>query len=62
MPCLPVGARIIGAVEIFDALTTSRPYQETMSPRQAVERMADLVGTVIDPSVHDALDRVVNRK
>ncbi|HEX9894831.1 MAG TPA: HD domain-containing phosphohydrolase [Gemmatimonadales bacterium] len=59
---IPVGARIIGAVEIFDALTTSRPYQETMSPRQAVERMADLVGTVIDPSVHDALDRVVNRK
>jgi putative nucleotidyltransferase with HDIG domain len=42
---IPVGARIIGAVEIYDALTTSRPYQETMIPAQAVERMADLVGT-----------------
>ena len=45
----PVGARIIGAVEIYDALTTSRPYQETMTPVQAVERMADLVGTVSTP-------------
>lgn len=57
---IPVGARIIGAVEIFDALTTSRPYQETMSPPQAVERMADLVGTVVDPRVHAALLRVVH--
>jgi putative two-component system response regulator len=57
---IPMGARIIGAVEIFDALTTSRPYQETMGPRQAVDRMADLVGTVIDPRVQAALIRAVN--
>ena len=30
---IPLGARIIGAVEIFDALTTSRPYQEKMAAR-----------------------------
>ena len=29
---IPLGARIIGAVEIFDALTTARPYQEKMPP------------------------------
>jgi len=58
---IPIGARIIGAVEIYDALTTSRPYQETMVPSQAVERIADLIGTVIDPDVHEALTRVVAR-
>jgi putative nucleotidyltransferase with HDIG domain len=58
---IPIGARIIGAVEIFDALTTSRPYQETMTAHQAVHRMEDLVGTVLDPSVHDALTKVVDR-
>jgi len=58
---IPVGARILGAVEIFDALTTSRPYQDTMRPAMAVERMADLVGTVLDPDVHQALARVVAR-
>lgn len=57
---IPIGARIIGAVEIYDALTTSRPYQETMTPAQAVQRMADLVGTVIDARVHEALSRVVS--
>ena len=56
---IPFGARIIGAVEIYDALTTSRPYQEKMPPAMAVERMRDLVGTVLDPAVHNALETVV---
>ena len=59
---IPLGARIIGAVEIYDALTTARPYQEKMEPETAVERMADLVGTVIDPAIHRALQTVVARR
>lgn len=59
---IPLGARIIGAVEIYDALTTSRPYQERMSPEEAVQRMRDLVGTAIDPGVHEALEAVVARR
>jgi response regulator RpfG family c-di-GMP phosphodiesterase len=58
-PEIPMGARILGAVEIFDALTTSRPYQDTMTPEQAVARMGDLVGTVLDADVHRALAAVV---
>jgi putative nucleotidyltransferase with HDIG domain len=59
---IPYGARIIGAVEIYDALTTSRPYQEKMEPGTAVERMRDLVGTVLDPEVHRGLAAVVGRR
>jgi HD-GYP domain-containing protein (c-di-GMP phosphodiesterase class II) len=59
---IPLGARIIGTVEIYDALTTARPYQEKMPPEVAVERMADLVGTVLDPAVHLALESVVERR
>jgi putative two-component system response regulator len=59
---IPLGARIIGAVEIYDALTTSRPYQEKMPPEAAVERMRDLVGTIIDPAVHRALEAVVSHR
>jgi cyclic di-GMP phosphodiesterase len=59
---IPLGARVIGAVEIFDALTTLRPYQEKMAPEVAVERMRDLVGTVIDPLVHRALEAVVSHR
>ena len=59
---IPIGARILGAVEIYDALTTSRPYQEKMLPALAVERLRDLVGTVMDPAVHRALQSVVARR
>jgi len=59
---IPMGARIIGAVEIYDALTTSRPYQERMTPELAVERLRDLAGTVIDPDVHRALQQVIARR
>ena len=59
---IPYGARIIGAVEIFDALTTSRPYQEKMPADTAIERMRDLAGTVLDPAVHAALESVIRRR
>ncbi len=59
---IPLGARIIGAAEVYDALSTSRPYQEKMTPEQAVVRMADLAGTVLDPEVHVALATVVARR
>jgi putative two-component system response regulator len=59
---IPLGARIIGAVEIYDALTTARPYQERMPPELAVERVRDLIGTVIDPAVHGALEAVVSQR
>jgi putative nucleotidyltransferase with HDIG domain len=59
---IPLGARIIGTVEIYDALTTARPYQEKMEPDTAVERMRDLIGSAIDPAIHEALEAVVSRR
>src|SRR5213594_3927372 len=34
---IPMGGRIIGAAEVFDALSTSRAYQEKMTPEKARE-------------------------
>ena len=59
---IPIGARVIGAAEVFDALSTSRAYQEKLSPEKAIERIADLSGTVLDPRVYDALASVVARR
>jgi len=59
---IPVGARIIGAAEVYDALSTSRPYQDKLTPEQAVEHMAHLSGTVLDPKVYEALVTVVSRR
>jgi len=59
---IPLGARILAAAEIYDALTTARPYQEKMPPEVAVERMRDLAGSVLDPEVYRALETAVRRR
>src|SRR5206468_9038527 len=58
---IPWGARLIGAAEIYDALATARPYREQLTPELAVERMRELIGTVLAPQVHTALSAAVDR-
>ena len=58
---IPWGARIIGAAEVYDALASARPYREQLTPELAVERMSELIGTVLGPDVHRALAAVVER-
>ena len=59
---IPLGARIICAAEIYDALTTARPYQPMMTPEQAVERMRRLAGSVVDPEVLNAIAAAVGKR
>jgi putative two-component system response regulator len=59
---IPQGGRVIAAAEVYDALTTARPYQDKLTPEEAVERMADLSGTVLDPKVYEALVKIVGRR
>jgi response regulator RpfG family c-di-GMP phosphodiesterase len=59
---IPLVARVIGAAEVYDALCTSRPYQDKMGPDQAIRRLGELAGTVLDPTVFAALAEVVSRR
>jgi HD-GYP domain-containing protein (c-di-GMP phosphodiesterase class II) len=59
---IPWGARVIGTTEVFDALTTSRPYQERMQPDLAVEHMRELVGTIIGAEEFEAMATVASRR
>jgi HD-GYP domain-containing protein (c-di-GMP phosphodiesterase class II) len=36
---IPVVARIVGVADIYDALTTDRPYRKGMSKEKAIEIM-----------------------
>jgi putative nucleotidyltransferase with HDIG domain len=58
---IPWGARLLGAAEVYDALTTARPYREQLTPELAVERMRELTGTVLAPEVFRALAAAVDR-
>ena len=52
---IPLVARIIGVADTFDAMTTTRPYQEAKSFEFVVARMRAMSGTRFDPMVIDAL-------
>lgn len=52
---IPMMARIIAVADVFDAMTTNRPYQKAMEPEFALERIKTFVGTRYDGQVVDAL-------
>lgn len=52
---IPLVARIIGAADTFDAMTTERPYQRASSAERVVDAMNAMAGSRFDPAVIDAL-------
>lgn len=52
---IPVSARIVAAADIFDALTTKRPYKEAWSFDKAYSHLEGLAGTHLDPAVFAAI-------
>ena len=59
---IPVGARILCAADTFDALTSMRAYREPLAPLAALEHLRVDSGTQFDPSVYDALVRVIAKR
>lgn len=59
---IPWGARLVGVAEVFDALTTSRPYRRGQPLEEAIERMREMKGSALDPQVFDALAAIVDRR
>jgi putative nucleotidyltransferase with HDIG domain len=52
---IPMVARIIGAADTFDAMTTNRPYQQAFEFEAVLEKMRTMSGSRFDPEVVDAL-------
>lgn len=56
-----VPARVCSVVDIFDAMTSARPYRGAIPPFRVLESMREEAGTVIDRSVFEAWSGVVER-
>ena len=54
---IPIGARILSAVDCLDALATDRQYRRALPLDQAMEYVARAAGTEFDPQVVDVLKR-----
>jgi len=52
---IPLEARIVSTADVFDALTSARPYKRAFTNAEAYEIMARLSGNQLDPQCVDAL-------
>jgi putative nucleotidyltransferase with HDIG domain len=55
---IPLPARIVAAVDAYDAMVRSRPYREGCSPTEAVGELMSKAGSQFDAEVVAALRRV----
>lgn len=54
---IPVGARILSAVDCFDALTSERPYRRAISAQEAMALLHAESGQSYDPRVVECIER-----
>ncbi len=51
---IPLGARIIHACDVYEAMVSERPYSAAMRPEPAREELRRVAGTQLDPTVVEA--------
>ena len=59
---IPLESKIIAVADVFDALTSDRPYRKAMDQKKAVELMKDMTGTSIDPDIFEVFLKVLERE
>ena len=57
---IPLNARILAIADVFDALTTDRPYRAAFSTEEALRMVRDDSGKAFDPRLLAAFDQVVD--
>lgn len=55
---IPMGARIIAVADVYDALTTDRPYRKALPPFYAKNEILSNSGTHFDPQVVKAFETI----
>ena len=57
---IPLVARIVGAVDAFDAMTTPRPYRDVVSHEDALTELKRCAGTQFDPQIVELIDQILH--
>ena len=55
---IPLGARVVGVIDAFDAMTSERPYSPAVTPAAALGELRRCAGTQFDPVVVEAFSAV----
>lgn len=56
---IPLTARIFAVVDAFDALTTERPYRNSISTKQALEYLREQSEKLFDPHIVEAFEQLL---
>lgn len=56
---IPLPARIVAIADVFDALTSERPYKKAWTAAEAVAHITDQVGIHFDPELVKAFNRAL---
>lgn len=59
---IPIGARIIAIADVFQALTSNRPYRKAYPKNEAIKIVKNGSGTQFDPKIVDVFLRVLKQK
>ncbi|MCC6446827.1 MAG: diguanylate cyclase [Armatimonadetes bacterium] len=59
---IPIGARILGVADVYDALSSSRPYRSAWSPQEAAAYIHKGAGCEFDPAVVAAFLEVARER
>ena len=59
---IPLGARIIGVCDAFDAMISNRPYRKAMSVEESMAELRQNAGGQFDPLVVDAFCTVMEER
>jgi cyclic di-GMP phosphodiesterase len=58
---IPLPARIVAVADVFDALTSERPYKEAWSTDQTREMIISQSGSHFDPAIVEAFERTYDQ-
>jgi diguanylate cyclase (GGDEF)-like protein/putative nucleotidyltransferase with HDIG domain len=58
---IPIGGRIIGVVDVFDALTSDRPYRKAMLENEALQILREGAGKQFDPNLVSLFEQILPR-
>ncbi len=59
---IPVGVRILHVADAFEAMTSNRPYRDSLGKNEAMKRLQENKGKEFDPDVVDAFSQMAEKK
>ena len=59
---IPLGARIIGVADAFDAMTSNRPYRKALPMDKVIKELKDFSGIQFDPDIVEILISILREK